>query len=126
MSLPTHAGCRPSHLPTAGCIFRVLAFLTLAVGARAAEPTWAPEEFESISGPASPRVAVAVRSEGGQLRVAVEAASFAADGSGVHVQLGLAADATVTLDERAAEVVRGARLTTCTFATHLAPLGDLR
>ena len=68
-------------------------FMGLAPLAAAAE-AWAPEEFTVVSGPASPRVALAVRRDGPRLSLAVEAAVL--PGGEPSVKLGVAAGKTVT------------------------------
>ena len=69
-------------------------FLLIVAASAAAAPTAdAPtsEEFIVVSGPASPRVAYAIKREAKQLAVIVDVAAFTKDGSGASVQLGLAA-----------------------------------
>jgi outer membrane protein assembly factor BamB len=93
----------------------------------ATQAAWSPEDFVQVSGPASPQVSFAVRQDGAQLRVAVEVASFAVDGGGTRVGLGLAAGKAVVLSEQDAQVTRGKQLATYAFAVPLAALGgDLK
>lgn len=78
-----------------------------------AAETWAPEEFTVISGPASPRVALAVRRDGPRLSLAVEAAAL--PGSEPSVKLGVAAGKSVTLDATAEKPVGTVRRFTATI-----------
>jgi len=89
---------------------RLTALLCLFVGSgtfAVAVDSWAPEEFTVVSGPASPRVALAVRRDGPRLALAVEAAVL--PGGEPRVQLGVAAGKSVTLDavpEKTAGAIR--------------------
>jgi len=81
----------------------VAAFLLCAFGTHAAD-TFTPDDFVVVSGPATPRVAYALRKSRSGLQIAIEVAGFAADGNGTGVHLGLAAAKQVALDERKARV----------------------
>ena len=79
----------------------------------AAETPWSPEEFTVVSGPASPRVALAVRRDGPRLALAVETAVL--PGGEPSVRLGVAADKTVLLDAAPGKEADGVRRFTATI-----------
>jgi hypothetical protein len=70
--------------------------VTCCIDVVPAAESWTPEEFTVVSGPASPRVALAVRRDGPRLAVAVEAAVL--PGGEPSVKLGIAAAKQVVLD----------------------------
>ena len=95
-----HIGLAVAILVGGGC--RTMAARPSALGE---------DDYVVLSGPASPRVAFAVRRVGGTLTLVVDVASFGADGGGTSVTVGLAAarkvilgdkDATIALREGAA------------------------
>ncbi len=90
---------------------RIVSLVSVLVGScalstvLAAEPSWSPEEFTVVSGPASPRVALAVRREGARLMLAVETALLA--GGEPSIRLGVAAAKEVTLEAAARKDLNG-------------------
>ena len=68
---------------------------------------WTPEDFELISGPASPRVALGLRRAGDSLEAALDIDAL--DGNGAQkIELGLAAARKLMLTEKDARAGRGA------------------
>jgi outer membrane protein assembly factor BamB len=111
-------------------VVRLLAFATMlwpalvSAASAPSAPAWSPEDFVTVSGPASPRVAFAVQRSGDRLDLAVEVASFTDDGSGTSVQVGVAAAKTVMLSDREAQVTRGRRTARYAFALPASTLVD--
>ena len=64
--------------------------------ASAAQADWSEEDFITASTPASPRVAYALRLAGDRLLVAIEAATFTEDGTGMRIEVGLASPQAVS------------------------------
>ena len=90
---------------------RLLASACLAVGLFNVEGVGAaefpvPDDFVTVSGPASPRVAFALQRDAAGLGVVVEAAALAPDGGDVSVSVGLAAAQKVVLSPKEAKVER--------------------
>lgn len=97
--------------------------VSAALPAAGGEPSpgrWEPGDFGVISGPASPRVALAVRREGGRLLLAVDVE--AARDREASVKVGLAADRTRVLGDKDAAVTRAHGATRFGFAV---PEADL-
>jgi len=92
-----------SALPAVACLVPLLP----AGGASAAPVFPDPDDFVVVSGPASPRVAYALRRDPAGLDLVVEACGFAADGSDVSVAAGLAAAKQVVLGPKEAAVRKG-------------------
>ncbi len=84
-----------------------LAFCALNDGLSSAAEFPTPDDFVSVSGPASPHVAYALRREPAGLDVVVEADGFAADGSDISVSAGLAAAKRVVLGPKEATIQKG-------------------
>jgi len=95
--------------------------------ASAAQADWSEEDFITASTPASPRVAYALRLAGDRLLVAIEAATFTEDGTGMRIEVGLASPQAVRLADADAVVTRQAHAARAVFSIPLAGLGaDLR
>jgi hypothetical protein len=90
-------------------VVRCSTLLALLTGTTliAADPTWTAEDFTVVSGPASPRVALAVRRDGPRLLLGIEAAAL--PGAEPSIRLGLAAAKTVTLDAVPGATAAGVR-----------------
>lgn len=91
---------------TALSICVVLAVALGALGVHAGQNQWTPEDFAPVSGPASPRVELAVQRAGEQLLVALNVASFVPAADDVSVSLGLAAGKKAVLTDKDARVAR--------------------
>ncbi|MEX1039743.1 MAG: hypothetical protein WDZ51_03880 [Pirellulaceae bacterium] len=63
-----------------------------------AEPEVAPDDFMLVSDSSSPQVCYALRRQGENLTLVIQADSFESDGSGVSVKAGIRADKTLNLD----------------------------
>ena len=94
-----------------------LLFAASAVGDELAE-----DDFLVISGPTSPRVAYALRRDKKQLRVIVDAETFARDASDASVTLGLFAARKIVVGDDRADVKRSAGKARFIFSI---PLGRL-
>jgi sugar lactone lactonase YvrE len=110
-----------SRLSASICL--ALGLLIYVEGVRAAEfPT--PEDFVTVSGVVSPRVAFALQRDASGIGLVVEAASTVADGGDVSVSVGLAAAQKVVLTPKEATVRKGGGATRFAFrvpAASLAP-----
>ncbi len=82
----------------------VLAALAGASASLASPAPLADDDFVTLSGPASPRVALALRQEADKLTLVLDIGAFSADGSGTSVALGLAAAKSVVLGDKDAQV----------------------
>lgn len=87
-----------------------------ANGAQAAPAAISDDDFVVVSGPASPRVAMALRHEGGALSLTVDVAADRSDGTGTSLSVGLAADKKVMLATRDAQVTLTKGLARYTFS----------
>jgi hypothetical protein len=101
----------------------LVALVTAAAGCgQAAGGELAPDDFVVVSGPASPRVAYALARTDKELRVVVDVAAFAPDGTGTSVELGLAAAAKLILADKDAQVRRQDAAARYTFTVPAARL----
>jgi hypothetical protein len=82
------------------------------------------DDFVVVSGPASPRVAYAVRRTADALQLTLDVATFAPDGSGAAVQAGFSAARKVVLDEQKAAVEKAAGLARFVFTVPAKELAE--
>ncbi len=101
-SLFSAVGRYVSHWPVI-----LLLLLAPAVWSAEGAAVFQPEDYIVVSGATSPRVAYAVRQEGGDFLLALEVQPLAADGTGTSVNVGVAAAQTLLLTDADATVTRG-------------------
>ena len=113
MATQKHSGLSPG----ARHVLVVLAVLAVAAPPARSEGSsgLTGDDFVVVSGPTSPRVAYALKRDEKQLRVIIDMATFAADGSDAAVDLGLSAAKTVILKGEKARTRRGDHRARFTF-----------
>lgn len=85
-------------------IVGVASMALLAGGAAGAVAAPAEDDFLVLSGPESPRVALALAREGGRLTLTLDVGGAGADAGGTSAEIGLAAAKTITLGTKDARV----------------------
>ena len=95
-----------TRLPYAFMCACIPLLTSVACAAPGGASAFAADDFTVISGPASPRVAMAIKRDGQQVRLALDVAEFHDGASGTSVSIGLAAAKMVLVSDKDAQVAR--------------------